>query len=144
MDVSTLAKLVGELLIAIQMLSDYPTPREPPVVQFVAHASLEQQACDRPCEVYGWFPPGKAIYLDDRLDPLEDLVAKSILLHELVHYVQQESGAFRNESRCRAWIEREREALLIQYRWLASQSAPADTYWRLGSHHNLIACKDEG
>jgi len=143
LDASALAKLVTELLIAIQAMSGYPAPDEHPAVQRVPQAWLERQVCDRPCEVYGWFPPGKVVYMDDRMDPLHDLAARSILLHELVHFLQQENGAFREHVRCRVWNEREKEAYLIQYRWLARQSAPPSTYWRLSQRPALGACRDE-
>ncbi|MGF1610387.1 MAG: hypothetical protein ACFCUQ_13385 [Kiloniellales bacterium] len=123
MDGTALAKLVGELLIAIQLLTGHPLPEREPLVAFVPHAVLEQQACGRPCEVYGWFPPGDTIYLDERLDPLEDVHARSILVHELVHFLQQEEGTYALPASCRAWVEREREAFDVQMRWLAQQDA---------------------
>lgn len=96
-------------------------PTERPAVAFVDHRTLEEMACGRPCAVYGWFPPGETVYLDERLDPVADVAARGILVHELVHYLQQESGAFGAARDCRIWSRREHEAFDIQLRWLAER-----------------------
>jgi len=125
METGALAKVVAELLVSIQLLSGYAPPSAPPRVAFVSSERLQDEACDGPCEVYGWFPPGRTIYLDDRLDPVRDIAARGILVHELVHYLQQESGTFLASGGCRIWLERERQAYDIQIRWHAEQvSAP--------------------
>lgn len=124
MDPSALGKLVSELLLAIHLLSGYAIPPEPPRVEFLPHAELEERACGRPCQVYGWFPPGQTVYLDDRLNPLVSVAARGILLHELVHFLQQEEGTFAVAPDCDAWLEREHEAFDIQIRWLTEQRAP--------------------
>ena len=121
MDAAVLAKLVGKLLVSIQLLAGFDLPAERPEVVFVPHQRLQDEACDGRCEVYGWFPPGRTIYLDDRLDPVRDIAARGILVHELVHYLQQESGTFPASGGCRTWLERERQAYDIQIRWHADQ-----------------------
>ena len=80
--------------------------------------------------IHGWYPNGRTIYLDDRLRPKQDVWARGILLHELVHYVQQESGAFGDLSPCEKWSSRERDAYDNQLRWLAKKKAWSE-YWRL-------------
>jgi hypothetical protein len=120
MDV-VLAKLVATLLVSIQLLAGFDLPAEPPEVVFVPHERLQDEACDGPCEVYGWFPPGRIIYLDDRLDPVRDIAARGILIHELVHYLQQEAGTFPASGGCRTWLKREWQAYDIQLRWHADQ-----------------------
>jgi hypothetical protein len=114
-----LGKLVIELLLAVQMLAGFDPPAVAPEVVFVPQEILERQACDRPCKIYGWFPNGRTIYLDDRLDPLGDPGARAVLVHELVHYLQQESGAYGRPLGCRDWLAREREAFDVQIRWMA-------------------------
>lgn len=140
----SLTRLVAELLIAAAALSGYPLPAERPDVVIISHAELEQAACGRPCRVFGWSPPGATIYLDDRLDLDDDLFAQSILVHELTHYLQQESGKFGNRRTCSEWMEREREAYLVQYRWLAhEQGAPVQAPLAVGNVPWLVACRDE-
>lgn len=118
-----LQELIAELLVAISGLSGYPVPDQPPEVVLLSHQELERMACDRPCKVYGWFPGGRTIFLDDRLHPVEETQAAGILVHELVHFLQQENGKFTNRQSCGQWVEREQEAYQIQIRWLRRQSA---------------------
>ena len=120
---AALAQLVAKLLISIQLLTGFDRPAEPPRVVFVPQEQLQEAACDGPCKVYGWFPPGRVIYLDNRLDPLRDIMARGILVHELVHYLQQESGTFQASGGCHTWLERERQAYDIQFRWHAQQAS---------------------
>jgi hypothetical protein len=80
----------------------------------------------------GWFPKGPTIYLDSSLDPVNDLAARSVLLHELVHFVQQENEAYAMLPVCQGWNEREREALTAQFEFLRQAAAPAEVYAALG------------
>lgn len=84
-----LGGILADLLIFAQSFTGYSIPSELPEIAFVPHVELQRSACDRPCEVYGWYPLGRTIYLDDRLDPIRDAKARSILLHELVHYLPE-------------------------------------------------------
>ena len=140
MDPTALGKLVGELLMAIHLLSGYPIPPEQPRVEFLPQAELAERACGRPCLIFGWFPPGQTVYLDDRLNPLVSVAARGILLHELVHFLQQEEGAFAVAPDCEAWIDREREAYDIQFRWLAEQRAPLRAVSPFGKGPLKLAC----
>ena len=143
MEQNALSELVAELLVAINLISGQPVPAEQPRVEFVPAATIQSRACDRPCQVYGWFPPGRTIYLDDRLRPDEDSWSKSILLHELVHYLQQESAAFSELDACRRWAFREHEAYRVQARWLAGQGTMARPYNGFGRPPWRLPCSDE-
>ena len=68
----TLQELVTHLLMAAHAYTGYTVPAESPEVRFVPQVEIQQMACDRPCKVYGWYPHGKTIYLDDWLDPVHD------------------------------------------------------------------------
>ena len=93
---------------------------------------LEREACGGPCAIYGWFPGGRTIYLDQRLDPVKYPGDRSILVHELVHYLQQESGAYEGRMDCQAWTGRESEAFDIQIRWLIEQQVRPAVLRRYG------------
>ncbi len=140
---AALAQLVAKLLVSIQLLAGFDLPAEPPKVVFVPQEQLQEAACDGPCDVYGWFPPGRVIYLNVRLDPLRDIVARGILVHELVHYLQQESGIFQASGGCRAWLERERQAYDIQIRWHAQQALTSGARARLARRPWKLTCNDE-
>ena len=82
-------------------LSGYSAPANQPEIVMAPHSYLVDAACaGRECKVLGWFPPGETIYLDNRLDPMQSVYASSILVHELVHFPQQQSG--RLEAKIRA------------------------------------------
>jgi hypothetical protein len=144
MDVGTLQPLIAKLLLTVQAITGYPAAPKPPEVNFVPHAWFEEHACTGTgrCAVLAFLPPGHTIYLDDRLDPLQDLAAQSILFHELVHYAQAESGAFTMLPVCLAWHEKEREAYVAQLRFLQQQNAGLDVYERLGAHAPLEPCPE--
>lgn len=84
---------------------------------------LAALACDGPCPgVLAWYEAGAhRVYLAAGFDPDEPL-HESVLLHELVHYVQDLRGGFGDEG-CRAGLLREVEAFRWQERWLARQGA---------------------
>lgn len=142
MDPGSTARLVADLLLAAQTLSGYAPPPQPPDVAFVPQAVLQREACQGPCAIYGWFPPGTTIYLDERLDLAEDMRARGILVHELVHYLQQESRAFAEETPCHAWLAREREAFDIQYRWLVEEGVALAAYYTYSGRPWRIECDE--
>lgn len=99
-------------------LSGYPAPAQLPEVVAVPHSYLVKAACNgRECKVMGWFPPGQRIYLDERLRPRDDLLASSVVVHEMVHYLQQESRGGLAGS-CADFIALEREAYQVQREFL--------------------------
>lgn len=119
MALDKMSEIVVNLLLVAQTMTGYGPPDEAPTVTMMSQGELAEIACDGPCEVYGWYPFGATVYLNDRLDPVRDIRARAILLHELVHYLQNEHGAFSDQPPCVGWAMREREAYLIQARWLA-------------------------
>jgi hypothetical protein len=95
-------------------LSGYPAPAQMPEIVKVPHSYLVQAACNgRECKVMGWFPPGKTIYLDERLDPQNNLHASSVVVHEMVHYLQHLARG-EQPHECANSIAMEREAYQVQ------------------------------
>lgn len=87
--------LLAALMSWAVQLSGYPAPDHLPQVMLVSHAQLVHAACaDHECKVLGWFPPGDTIYLDQGLAPLDSTFSSSVVVHEMVHYLQQRSGRF--------------------------------------------------
>tara|TARA_B110000908_G_C10221273_1_gene435478 strand:- start:1272 stop:1583 length:312 start_codon:yes stop_codon:yes gene_type:complete len=79
-------------------------------------------ACISGCnQVRGWTPPGVSIYLDNTLDLESNIQDQSILLHELVHYVQYQYELDVLSSECLTWKTREAKAYQLQIKWLQSQ-----------------------
>jgi hypothetical protein len=132
--------LVIGLLGWVALLTGEPSPSALPRVERVPHAVLETLACGRPCPVLGLYAYGEVIYLDERLDPESDLFARSILVHELVHYVQERSGRYAEMDRCAAAALREREAYLVQNQYLLRHGDLP----RAGSSLHQVRCAPAG
>ena len=117
-------------------LSGYPAPTHMPAVEMVPHAYMVEHACGgSECHVQGWFPGGQTIYIDRILDPAKGLYASSVLLHEMVHYLQQESRRASGRSSCGSTVELEREAYGAQREYLMRYGE----YMPVGSSmHNVI------
>ncbi|HUN91757.1 MAG TPA: hypothetical protein VMU33_06855 [Burkholderiaceae bacterium] len=110
-------ELFATLMSWAVTLSGLPPPVQLPEVLRVPHEELERLACDgRTCNVLGWHPPGNTVYLDNRLDLTSDIYADSILVHEMVHYLQEKSGAFQTD--CRGYLGAERQAYAVQREFL--------------------------
>lgn len=102
-------------------LSGYPAPAAMPDIALTSHEYLVEQACGgKECRVLGWFPPGHTIYLDNRLHPDTSFYASSIVVHEMVHYLQFTSGRYAQPYPCDQIIDLEREAYAVQTRYIVA------------------------
>jgi hypothetical protein len=115
-DGSTVTALVASLLVWIHANIRFEVPPGEPQVRFVAHGELERMACARPCPVLGFTPDGRPdrIFLDRELDVTRDVCERSILLHELVHYIQHRQDRYAELPPVQRDRMREGEALRIQ------------------------------
>lgn len=113
-----IADLVPALLLAVDHLSKYQMPHELPPVHRAPHEKIEQLACGKPCAALAAYWPGEGIYIDEALQPETDIFARSVLLHELVHYMQDVSHELESLRLCERWYRREQEAYAIQKRFL--------------------------
>jgi hypothetical protein len=117
--VDSMPGLVDSLLDTIAKLSNYRKPDVTPRVSKVSRAEIERTICSGPCPVKAWHVPGEGIFLDDSLTPETDLVHRSILLHELVHFLQELNAEGASMDECDRWLHREREAYQLQNQYLA-------------------------
>jgi hypothetical protein len=118
-------------------LSGYPSPLAPPDIILAPHGYLVAEACaGHECQVLGWYPHGQKIYLDDRLDPANSTYASSIVVHEMVHFLQQQSGRFEENVDCASSLEREREAYAVQREFLIRSGA----YQPVGANMHPVGC----
>ena len=114
-----LINLVSDLFAVISAVSSYPEPYHLPPVQLRPLSELQAMVCKGPCQLRGFYMPRKGVYLNDTLDIRNDVIARSVLLHELVHHVQELSGRFDIvPNQCDRWWSREREAYEIQNAYL--------------------------
>jgi hypothetical protein len=130
--IDSMPELVDSLLDIIVKLTDYKKPETTPRVFKVSRAEIERTICSGPCPVKAWHMPGEGIFLDDSLMPETDLVQRSILFHELVHYLQEVNGEGASMDECDRWLHREREAYQLQNQYLA-------LIGNSGSYHMMLA-----
>lgn len=116
-----MTELMAALTSWAVLLSGYPAPAVQPELALVDHAWLVAHACGgRECRVYGWYPHdgGNTVYLDGALDPEGNLLATSVVVHEITHLLQQSAGAFAEPAGCAGAMALEREAYAVQREFL--------------------------
>lgn len=123
-----MSNVYSTLLSWAVSLSGFAPPVEEPVVVEVPHSFFVEHACGgQECKVYGWYAGGRNLYIDERLDPEDNLLAASVVVHEMVHYLQGTSqndglprggAAFSESPNCDDAIEMERQAYGVQRAYL--------------------------
>lgn len=121
-------ELFAVLLSWAVTLSGYPAPAQPPEVVKVPHSFFVENACaGQECKVYGWYAGGRELYVDERMDAKNNLLAASVVVHEMVHYLQgisrnggvpSKGAAFGERNVCSDAIDMEREAYGAQREFL--------------------------
>ena len=108
-------ELLVILLSWASHLSSYSYPEYPPEYQFKPHTFFIEHACrdNNKCNAGAWYNDNGVVYIDERLQDWEDPMIRSVIVHELVHYLQDLSGKF-TENNCAEQLKREREAYAIQ------------------------------
>jgi hypothetical protein len=146
-------ELLSALLSWAVMLSGYPTPAESPQIERVPHAFFVENACaGRECKVWGWYAGGNVLYIDSRLDPANDLLASSVIVHEMTHYLQAKAGKLAHRGTaaladggqvalvdCRLTIDLEREAYAVQQAYLVRYGV----YRPIGVSMHAVGCGEE-
>ena len=93
---SNINELIIALLIWITSNSDYVLPKKEITVETVEQSKLASIACGKECEILAYTPlePKYLVFLSENLDPQRDVCDRAILMHELIHVLQEEQGAF--------------------------------------------------
>jgi hypothetical protein len=130
-------ELRAALLSWAVVLSGLPTPARAPRVQRMPHEFFVRNACgSHECKVLGWFPPGETIYLDQRLDPENNLLAASIVVHEMVHFLQFQAARTAADFSCVQSIELERQAYGVQREFITRYGV----YRPVGASMHHVGC----
>jgi len=113
------AELLAVLLSWASHLTSYSYPESPPDYRIEDHAFFVEHACGgrEKCPVSAWYNNDGIIYLDSRLGDWQDPVVRSVIVHELVHYLQDLSGRYASDD-CEDRLKREREAYSVQRTYL--------------------------
>ena len=141
-------ELYATLLSWAITLSGYPAPAVPPQVVKRPHAFFIEKACNRQeCKVLGWYAGGRNLYIDESLDPQNSLFASSIVVHEMVHYLQsvargddvlKDGAAFSITPSCQQIVRWEFEAYAAQREYILRYG----TYLPVGLSMLHARCED--
>ncbi|HEX4985367.1 MAG TPA: hypothetical protein VFV71_04765 [Burkholderiales bacterium] len=141
MDAVLLRDVVAELFASIHALSGYAVADGVPEIHAVPVAVMQRELCGKPCPVKAYFHPDRGIFLDETLDLRDSAFDRSVLLHELVHYLQKSTGRFEKApGTCLRNHLSEVEAYDIQNRYLSSVNSPTRALYSGWT----VACRDEG
>jgi len=116
----SMTEVVDSLLRLMPALTQYHKPASQPRVFRVTRAQIEKEMCGgRACTMRAWYLPDEGIYLEDNLHPETDLFDRSVLFHELVHYLQELNPEDAALDMCNRWFQREIQAYGLQNQYLA-------------------------
>ena len=90
-------ELILALMLWITSNTNYINPKQTPSVEFIEQSKLSELACgNRECEILAYTPiePKYKVYLADNLDPMNDICHRAVLLHELIHVLQEDQSIF--------------------------------------------------
>ena len=111
-------ELFTALLGGAVYLSGYPTPTAMPAIQQVTHQKIVDGVCGgHECSAFAYYKHG-VLYLDNRLNPQDNLYHASIVVHELVHYLQDVKKPLGDHPQCAELLHREYEAYGVQSAYL--------------------------
>ena len=118
--------VIAALLAWTVSNSGYPMPSTPPALEYRTPAGFAAEVCPQEavhCAPRAYYRDGAGtIVLHEAHRSLEDAGSRGLLVHEIVHYLQDLSGRW-GEKSCESWIGREREAYRLQRLYLVSQGA---------------------
>jgi hypothetical protein len=110
------AKLLAVLLSWTVNLSSYPHPGETPEILYKPYQFFVDIACNghEKCDAVAWYNNDNIIFLDDRIHGNTDAYTRSVVVHELVHYLQDISGNY-DDMDCNLHAKREAYSVQRQY-----------------------------
>ena len=122
------SELIVYLLSWAVFYTGYPMPDELPIITFVPHSFFVERVCNyidppkKPCTVRAMYDDNTdgVIFMDKIFVNNIDGFVKSIIIHEMVHYLQDMSGDWKDmpywqrEIRCQERLYRQQEAYMVQ------------------------------
>jgi len=129
-------------------LSGYPKPKVLPIIEYKPHAYFVKNACnEKECKVIGWYPNtgNNIVYVDEKCHEIlfdgsdgRSLLCSSIIVHEMVHYLQAVGRVFASYE-CKDAIALEREAYAVQRAYILAYGR----YLPVGLAMHKAGCKEE-
>jgi hypothetical protein len=111
--------LLKVLLSWTVSLSQYNHPHTLPDIEYRDHAFFVETVClnNSKCPIAAWYDNNGTIFLDERIKGHEDAETRSLIVHEMTHYLQDLSGKYYGKT-CDDHVYREREAYSVQRTYL--------------------------
>lgn len=131
--------LCMHLLAAAAFFAEYEPPDYCPRIELLPAAEIRHYICPGAnCATVGLYIYGQERLLIDDNSKLDDVSTRSVILHELVHFLQDRAGETRDRS-CHATLLRERVAFWAQEQYLRENGIDATLL------HNMqfYSCEEE-
>ena len=111
--------LLKVLLSWTVSLSQYDHPNRLPDIEYRDHSYFVETVCrnNQKCPIAAWYDNNGTIFLDSRIKDHQDPETRSLIVHEMTHYLQDLSGKYEDRS-CDNHVYREREAYSVQRQYL--------------------------
>lgn len=127
--------LCVQLLLLASELSGLPKAEQCPDVQQMHSSQLQAEVCGQPgCSVIAYYDRERRTILLDQAENLDFAYSRSILLHELVHYLQDIHQQWHGDE-CQAVRQRETQAFRAQELYLQKQGYPLPISNKLRFYH---------
>ena len=141
--------LLWDLMLWAAMLSQHPMPDALPDIEPVPRAFLVEHFCaSEHCQIAAMYVPesndeiaGRTVYIEDDYYPVDNVEEASILVHEFVHYLQDQGGAMGSHISCEQWWDNERHAYRAQSIYLRKNHSPMAIDHRV---INFYECTPDG
>ena len=131
--------LAKQLLSEIEHLSRYWASKQLPPITLVSQDEINRVVCKQPCAIRAAYLPVRGVLLADTVDPINVPLDRSILVHELVHFLQEINNRYSELTPCKRWFQREIEAYAVQNQYLYRINANR----HVGGVLEPSMCKDE-
>ncbi|MEM7254541.1 MAG: hypothetical protein AAF493_24240 [Pseudomonadota bacterium] len=129
-------ELVVKLLGWVVANAPYAEPPEPPSLEYKSADAFVQETCPSGinCAAGAYYLDGSnAIVLHESFENSTEVQHRGLVVHELVHYLQDISGKFEGGKTCDMWLAREREAFAVQLKFLFRETGDVFFLYRTPS-----------
>lgn len=132
---STVDPVLNSLFTEAESLMNMKGVGPKPVIKKKTILELRKQFCNsQRCEIVALYHGQyNEIWLRDDFDFDNEKYLHSILVHEMIHWVQHTNHEFENENKdCELWVRREYQAYELQRLWLLQHESMNTVYVPMG------------
>ena len=94
MKYETLNEVIVALILWITSNTEYTKPEKNINIEFIEQEKLSEVACGKPCEIIAYTPKNERykIYLINTMKPQSNVCDQGVLLHEIIHVIQEQEN----------------------------------------------------